>query len=237
MFIIAIIRGRDLRPKSCRRVGSQPGVTYFKPRGIPLSGLEEIILTVDELEAIRLVDHDGLYQEEAAVRMNVSRPTFGRILDLAHRKIAGALVHGKALKIAGGRVEIAPNVTPIKKGEGKMNIAVSTTDGKTICGHLGKCKDFIIYETDGKEIKSKRLLSSGGACPGHSGAGKHNVSPFDGCHAVITQGMGQGMLNGLMQAGIQPVITDQSDPDTVVLNFLKGELSGTTKSTCECGEH
>ena len=230
-----------MRPKSCRSVGSQPDVTYFKPRGIPLTELGEVILTVDEFEAVRLADHDGLYQEEAAVRMNVSRPTFGRILGLAHRKIAEALVQGKALKIEGGKVEIAASITPTEQGEGKMNIAVSTIDGKTICGHLGKCKDFIIYKTDGNEITGKSMISTGGACPGHGadhGAPHtHNVSPFDGCRAVITQGMGQGMLNGLMQAGIQPVITDQSDPDTVVLKFLRGELSGTTKSSCSCGNH
>jgi predicted Fe-Mo cluster-binding NifX family protein len=118
-----------------------------------------------------------------------------------------------------------------------MNIAVSTTDGKTICGHLGKCRDFIIYEIDGGEIKGKRLISSGGACPGHGDEGSHNIGPFHGCQAVITQGMGQGMLDGLAQAGIQPVITGQSDPDTAVMDFLRGELSGTTKSSCSCGEH
>ncbi len=231
-----------MRPKSCRTVGVQPGVTYFKPRGVPLSDLEEAVLAVDEFEAIKLADHDGLYQEEAAVRMNISRPTFSRIIDSAHRKIADALVHGKALKIEGGRVEIASNVKPATQRGGKMNIAVSTTDGKTICGHLGKCKDFIIYETDGKDVISKSIRRSGGACPGHgdhgdSGGHVHNVSPFVGCHAVITQGMGQGMLDGLVQAGIQPVITDQTDPDTAIANFLNGELSGTAKSTCSCGEH
>ena len=224
-----------MRPKSCRSVGSQPDIIYFKPRGVPLSELEEVVITVDELEAIRLADNNGLYQEEAAMRMNVSRPTFSRVLSSGRRKVAEALVQGKAMRIEGGKVEVASAITPKEQGEGKMNIAVSTLDGKTICGHLGKCKDFIIYETDGKVITGKRLLSSGGACPGHGGG--HNISPFDGCHAVITQGMGQGMLNGLVQAGIQPVITDQADPDKAVMNFLKGELSGTTKSTCECGGH
>lgn len=229
-----------MRPKSCRRVGSQPDITYFKPRGVPLSELEEVVLTVDEFEAIKLADLDGLYQEEAAVKMNVSRPTFSRVISSGHRKIAEALVQGKALRIEGGKVEVASAITPSEQGEGKMNIAVSTIDGKTICGHLGKCKNFIIYETDGKEIKNKLFRASGGACPGHGEGGEgreHNVSPFNGCHVVISQGMGQGMLNGLVQAGIQPVITDQSDPDAVVSKFLRGELSGTTKSTCECGEH
>jgi len=76
-----------------------PESNYFKPRGVPLSALEEVILTVDEFEAIRLADHEGLYHEEAAVRMSVSRATFGRILDSARGKVADAIVNGKALKI------------------------------------------------------------------------------------------------------------------------------------------
>ena len=95
------------RPRNCRRVGSLPGSEYFKPRGIPLSMLEEITLTVDEFEAIRLADLEGLYQEQAAAKMKVSRPTFGRIIESAHKKVAEALVKGKALKIEGGDIEIA----------------------------------------------------------------------------------------------------------------------------------
>jgi predicted DNA-binding protein (UPF0251 family) len=67
--------------------------------------LEEVVLALDEFEALRLADLEGLYQEQAAERMNVSRPTFGRILEAAHRKLADALVHGKALRIEGGPVQ------------------------------------------------------------------------------------------------------------------------------------
>jgi len=95
------------RPRNCRRVGSMPGSSYFKPRGIPLTSLEEVVLSVDEFEAIRLADLEGLYQEQAAERMKVSRQTFGRIVEAAHRKVAEALVKGKALKIEGGEVEMA----------------------------------------------------------------------------------------------------------------------------------
>ena len=95
------------RPRNCRRVGSMPGSNYFKPRGIPLSSLEEVVLSVDEFEAIRLADLEGLYQEQAAERMKVSRQTFGRIVESAHRKVAEALVEGKAMKIEGGEVEMA----------------------------------------------------------------------------------------------------------------------------------
>ncbi len=90
------------RPKCCRRVGCEPGTNYFKPRGIPVAILEEVVLTLDEFEAIRLADFFGLYQEEGAKKMNISRQTFGRIVESAHKKIADVLTNGKALRIEGG---------------------------------------------------------------------------------------------------------------------------------------
>lgn len=94
------------RPKCHRNVCGTPDKNYFKPRGIPAVDLEEIILTLDEFEAIRLADYEQLYQEEAAERMNISRQTFGRIIEAAHRKIADVLLNGKALKIEGGEVAV-----------------------------------------------------------------------------------------------------------------------------------
>jgi uncharacterized protein len=96
-----------VRPRNCRRVGHIPRIDYFKPRGIPLAALEEVVLSIDELEAVRLADLEGLYQERAAEMMNVSRQTFGRIIESAHKKVAEALIQGKALKIEGGEFEIA----------------------------------------------------------------------------------------------------------------------------------
>jgi predicted DNA-binding protein (UPF0251 family) len=95
------------RPRNFRRVGCLPQATYYKPQGIPLAVLQHMNLTVDELEAIRLADLQGLYQEQAAEKMNISRQTFGRIIDSAHKKIADALVNGKALSIEGGSIELA----------------------------------------------------------------------------------------------------------------------------------
>jgi predicted DNA-binding protein (UPF0251 family) len=79
---------------------------YFKPRGIPLRALEEVNLTIDEFEAIRLADLEGMYQEEAAKKMKISRQTFGNIIDSAHNKIADSLVNAKALRIKGGVVKM-----------------------------------------------------------------------------------------------------------------------------------
>ncbi|MDD4135905.1 MAG: DUF134 domain-containing protein [Candidatus Shapirobacteria bacterium] len=87
------------RPKKDRCLRFNPEVLYFKPRGIPLSTLEEEELLSDELEALKLHDVDGLDQIEAAKKMKVSQPTFGRILDKAYKKIAVAIVKGKAIKI------------------------------------------------------------------------------------------------------------------------------------------
>lgn len=105
------------RPRHFRRVGCLPQANYYKPRGIPLHVLQHINLTVDELEAIRLADLQGLYQELAAEKMNVSRQTFGRILESAHKKIADALVNGKALLIKGGSIELADAAGPYRGGQ------------------------------------------------------------------------------------------------------------------------
>jgi len=93
------------RPCRCRRIRCRPDTNYFKPRGIPLDSLEEVNLTLDELEAIRLADLGESYQEDAAKKMNISRQTFGNIINSAHKKIADALLNAKALKIEGGNIE------------------------------------------------------------------------------------------------------------------------------------
>ena len=96
------------RPHKSRWIQCQPGVTYYKPRGIPLRELDEVSIGVDEFEAMRLADLEGLSQEEAALRMNISRATFGRVVASGRKKIASALVTGKAIRIEGGNVEIVP---------------------------------------------------------------------------------------------------------------------------------
>ena len=95
------------RPPKCRRVEFLPDVTYFKPAGIPLRVLKEVRLSVEEAEAIRLKDLIGLDQEQSAERMNISRPTFQRVLASSRQKMADALLNGKAIRIEGGNYEMA----------------------------------------------------------------------------------------------------------------------------------
>lgn len=97
------------KPKKDRFVQQPPSVVYFKPQGIPMFQLEQVVLSVDEYEALRLVDHEGLQQIDAARRMEVSRPTCARILESAHRKVAEALTGGKAIRIEGGSYVLGTN--------------------------------------------------------------------------------------------------------------------------------
>jgi predicted DNA-binding protein (UPF0251 family)/DNA-directed RNA polymerase subunit RPC12/RpoP len=97
------------KPKKDRRVQYPPSVVYFKPQGIPMVQLEQETLTVDEYEALRLVDKDGLDQAAAATRMGISRATCARIVESAHRKVAEALTEGKAIRIEGGNVVLKSN--------------------------------------------------------------------------------------------------------------------------------
>ena len=94
------------RPKIKRCVNSHPAATFFKPQGVPLSGMRGIVLPVEGLEALRLVDGEGLSQEEASIMMGVSKPTLCRILAQARRVVAKALSNGWAIRIDGGEYEV-----------------------------------------------------------------------------------------------------------------------------------
>ena len=94
------------RPPKCRIVGHEPSVTYFKPRGIPLRNIDEVTLTVEGLEALRLSEIEGLDQDAAAARMGISRQTFGRILADARKTVATAIVNGLGLRIEGGNYKV-----------------------------------------------------------------------------------------------------------------------------------
>ncbi len=95
-----------VRPQKDRFVAFKPHISYFKPRGIPMLELDEVQLTVDEREAIRLSDLIGLSHEEAGGRMGVSRATFGRIIQRARKAVADAIINGKAINVEGGNYKL-----------------------------------------------------------------------------------------------------------------------------------
>jgi len=108
------------RPKKIRWISNNPRVTFFMPQSVPTAALSQIFLTIDELETLRLADIEGLSQEKGAVRMNVSRATFGRIVAQARSKVADALIYGKGIRITGGEVAFHPPTTQRHWGYGPL---------------------------------------------------------------------------------------------------------------------
>ena len=146
------------RPKCCRRVTGEPACQIFKPAGVPASALEIVVLSVDEFEAIRLADLDGLYHDKAAERMKISRPTFGRIIEAARHKVAEALVKGLALRIEGGEIEMAEKRTfKCLKCQHAWDVPFGT--GRP--AECPACKDAAICRADGQRGRRKPA----GACP------------------------------------------------------------------------
>ena len=135
---------RKIKP---RQVNFIPEIVYFKPRGVSLSSLKEVGLTVDELEAIRLADFEGLDQIDAAKKMKISQSTLQRILIKAHKKIAEALVLGKAIKVEGGEV-IMPRLrrgaglgAGLGKGRGRMGGPLAAGPGGSCICTNPECKN------------------------------------------------------------------------------------------------
>jgi len=95
------------RPEKLRCVAQLPSIVFFKPAGIPVSALQGVRVSLEEIESIRLKDLEGLEQEECAQHMHISRPTFHRILKSAREKLADALINGKAIQIEGGNFELS----------------------------------------------------------------------------------------------------------------------------------
>lgn len=132
------------RPKNNRIVYEPPSYTEFKPAGVPLKSLEEVQLSLDEFEAIRLADLLGMSHEEAAVEMGVSRSTFSRLVVKSRKKIADFFFQGKLLTVTGGNIHFRKNII---KCSG--------------CGHMFKI-DIGTMMTECPECGSENLLSLAG---------------------------------------------------------------------------
>lgn len=117
------------RPRRRRRVSFEPETTHYKPAGVRLVEIEEVNLTIDELEALRLKDAEGMGQKDAAEQMEISQPTFHRLLAGAREKVAKALVQGKALRIKGG------NYKMIRGKRGRSYGSPTHTCKCPECGH------------------------------------------------------------------------------------------------------
>lgn len=239
------------RPQKCRRVGSIPGTTFFKPAGIPMRLLEEVQLTLEEAEALRLKEIEELDQESASTRMNVSRPTFQRDLASAHRKVADALLNGKAIRIVGGNFVLAgERYTDNKLSEGTIKIAIATDDGSTVCQHFGRATSYNVLIVENGEITDRQTRDKPGhqtfstqdqpgVAGGVSGTGhgygtraqfRHAsmAQPVLDCQVIIAGGMGWGAYNNLKSQNMEVVITDIRNINEAVKLYLTGQLPNLT---------
>ena len=116
------------RRKRHRLVTKEPPVSVYKPAGIPAMELEEILISIDEFEALRLADFEGLSQRDASIAMEISQPTFNRVLSAARHKVASGLVQGYVLRIEGGRYRLADGTGILECIDCGATVDVSSED-------------------------------------------------------------------------------------------------------------
>ena len=176
------------RPHRCRRIEQLPVYRSFSPDDV--SAAESIQMTVDEFEALRLLDSEGLTQEACAARMNIARTTVTAIYDSARKKVAEALVYGKRLLITGGCCKFEPveiNQDILEKGYNSMRIAVTYENGE-VFQHFGHSEQFKLYDVEAGNIIGEQVVDTNGS--GHGAlAGFLQAAKVD---ALICGGIGMG---------------------------------------------
>lgn len=212
------------RPKRCRRICEVPVNDCFYP--MIDNGLEGISLTLDEYEAIRLVDLEGYDHLKCAKQMDISRSTVQEIYESAREKIASFIVYGRKLYIRGGNYQVCGCS---KKKEGRiMKIAVTYENGM-VFGHFGHTAEFKIFEVvDGKVVSSKVVDTNGS---GHGALAGFLMQR--GVDTLICGGIGGGAINALSNAGIKVYGGVSGDVDTAVNDFILGRLNYNPDVHCD----
>lgn len=234
------------RPKKCRSVCALPQTVLFSPEG-PSESAQAVILTVEEYETIRLIDKEGLSQEQCSQRMQVARTTVQQIYADARKKLAEVLVEGLPLRIAGGDYRICTggssgcgfcykkqlgqiHVKP--KGETTMRIAVTYENGE-IFQHFGHTEQFKLYDVqDGKIIGSEVIDTNGS---GHGAlAGLLSTLKVD---ALICGGIGGGAQMALAEAGIKLYGGVSGSADAAAEALAAGKLDFDPNIRCDHHDH
>lgn len=233
------------RPRKCRKVCHMPKVCNFVPVGQD-ENQTAVVLTVDEFEAIRLIDEQGFSQEECSSYMQVARTTAQAIYNTARAKIATALVEGMPLRIEGGDYRLCEGKEDVchcggcqrhrygdqfqEKGEKQMRIAVTYEDGN-IFQHFGHSEQFKLYDVEEGKIVNTQVVDTNGQ--GHGAlAGFLTGAKVD---VLICGGIGGGAQNALAQAGIQLYGGVAGSCDAAVEALLANNLG--YNPNVECSHH
>ena len=227
------------RRQRCRCIGGYPDYWAFAPEGAAEG--EPVVMTLDEFETIRLLDREGLTQEQCAARMGVARTTVTAIYDSARRKLAESLVDGKVLRLGGGSYRITPKGTEhiTQKGTDSMRIAVSYENGE-IFQHFGHTEQFKLYDVKDGKIVAEQIADTNGS--GHGAlAGFLKAAQAD---ALICGGIGMGAQNALAEAGIKLYAGVSGSADAAARALADGTLQYDPNARChhhgeghECGHH
>lgn len=223
------------RSAKCRRVCQMPAHCRFSPDQPAEGG--PVVLAVEEYEAIRLVDFQGLTQEEAAAQMGVARATVQRIYAQARRKLAVFLVEGRPLRIGGGSYALCNRETcrrggPVPfgkwKGCGHMKIAVTYENGN-VYGHFGHTEQFKIYDIVDGTLADSQVVPTNGS--GHGALAGFLTD--HGVDCLICGGIGPGAQMALAEAGIKLYAGCSGDADQCVTDLLAGTLEYADAATCD----
>ena len=221
------------RPTRCRRIARMPLYRSFSPDDTVAE--ESIRMTVDEFEALRLLDDEGLTQEACAARMDIARTTVTAIYDSARKKVADALVHGKRLLITGGccafePVEIHQDI--MKKGIDTVRIAVAYEDGE-IFQHFGHTEKFKLYDAEGGKITKEQIIDTDGS--GHGALA--GLLQAAGADVLICGGIGMGAQMALADAGIRLCAGVTGSADAAAQAFVSGALEYDPDANCDHHGH
>lgn len=196
-------------------------------------------MNVEEYEVLRLLDYEGLTQEECAARMDVGRATVQALYAEARKKMARFLVEGACLQIEGGSYRLTGMGEEQVKGERFMKIAVTYENGQ-IFGHFGHTEQFKIYEAEDGKILSSQVVDTNGT--GHGALA--GFLKEQGVETLICGNIGGGARNALAEAGIRLFPGAAGDADAQVESFLAGSLSYDPDAMCShhgeghvCGGH
>lgn len=235
------------RPSRCRRVCAEPGCRGFVPQ--TTGNVEEVVLTVDEYEVIRLIDYEKKTHEQCAAQMDVSRTTITETYERARFKIADSLVNGKALSISGGHYRVCRGSWEYgcgrrcrwrseakeymdKEGEKVMKIAVTYENGQ-VFQHFGRTEQMKIYGVDNGQITAEQIVDT--ICSGHGAlAGFLSDNKVD---ALICGGIGAGARQALALAGIRLYGGVTGSADEAVKAFLAGKLDFNADMHCDHHSH
>lgn len=233
-YIIAICqKGVAMpRPQRCRCIDTYPDHWSFAPQD--MEGKETIIMSLDEYEAIRLLDQKGLKQEECAEKMGVARTTVTAIYESARKKLADFLVLGKMLRIEGGSYRLSQQDIGevMQKGDKTMRVAV-TYDNGNIFQHFGRTEQFKLFDIEEGKVVNDQIIDTNGN--GHGAlAGFLKTA---GADALICGGVGPGAQNALAEAGITIYAGASGDADAAVQSLIEGKLPESGEATCDHHGH